>query len=125
MELNDGVPPGITRLDARIAMAGGTSARIELQPHRLQQSKNHKTCPKLDERDDLIRENGHLRQEIAFYQDARNGMLAFHDQVLEAYRGLQKALKDLSEKLATAEERVEQYWGLPVSGMKEQDMTRI
>ncbi len=34
-----GEPPEITKLDARIANASGTSSRIELQPYRLQQTK--------------------------------------------------------------------------------------
>ena len=40
-------------------------------------------------------------------------MLAFHSQALEAYRGLQSALREVSEKLAMAEGRLEKYWGIP------------
>ena len=116
--------PEITSLDARIARAGGTTSRIEMQPHRLRETK---TQPKntYDQTADLIRENGHLRQEIIYYQESRNAMLAFHAQALEAYHGLRSALRDLSEKLATAEGHIEQYWGIPLNETKEKDMTRV
>ncbi len=120
-----GEPPEITKLDARIASAGGTSSRIELQPHRLQQAKTQPYTSTTMERDDLIRENGYLRQEIVFYQESRNAMLSFHTQALEAYQGLQGALKELSEKLAAAEGRLEQYWGMSLNGTGERDVTRI
>lgn len=104
-----GEPPEITKLDARIANAGGTSSRIELQPHRIQQTKIQPYTSATMERDSLIRENGYLRQEIVFYQESRNAMLSFHTQALQAYQGLQSAFKELSEKLAAAEGRLEQY----------------
>ena len=113
-------PPEITQLDARIARAGGTSSRVEMQPHRLQQTKTRRSSSR--ERDDLVRENGYLRQEIVFYQESRNAMLAFHSQTMEAYDGLRCALKDLSEKLAAAEGRLERYWGLSLNGSGKQDV---
>ena len=42
-------------------------------------------------------------------------MLAFHNQALEAYQGLRSALRELSEKLACAEGRIEQSWGIPLN----------
>jgi len=120
-----GQPPEITNLDARIANAGGTSSRIEMQPHRLQEAKRRPTTSTEKERENLIRENGYLRQEIAFYQDSRNAMLAFHSQALEVYQVLQGALKDLSEKLAAAEGRLERYWGMSLNGTGNEDVTVI
>lgn len=111
-------PPEITSLDARIADAGGTSSRVELQPHRLRQSKQHRVSTR-SRVEDLTRENGYLRQEIVFYQESRNAMLAFHNQVLEVYQGLQAALKGLSEKMASAESRIEEYWGVPLADKKD------
>ena len=115
-------PPEITSLDARIARAGGTSSRLELQPHRLRETKAQ-PCTAESQLNDLIRENGYLRQEIVFYQESRNAMLAFHSQSLEAYHGLQKALRDLSEKLVMAEVRLERYWGIPLHGSRQKDIT--
>ncbi len=75
------------------------------------------------QRDDLIRENGYLRQEIVFYQESRNAMLDFYGAVSEAYHGLNKALRELSEKLALAKGRIEKYWGVPLTGNGEKDVT--
>ena len=122
-ERSSSQPPEVTRLDARIAHAGGTSARIELQPHRLQQTKMEHYETVEAQRDALLRENGHLRQEIVFYQESRNAMLAFHHQALEAYECLRVALRDVSIKLATAEGRLERYWGIPLVGTNKCDVT--
>ena len=118
-----GQPPEIISLDARIAYAGGTSSRIELQPYRLRQAKEQPLMSPSTQRDDLIRENGYLRQEIVFYQESRNAMLDFYGAVSEAYHGLNKALRELSEKLALAEGRIEKYWGVPLIGNGEKDVT--
>ena len=74
------------------------------------------------QRDDLIRENGDLRQEIIYYQESRNAMLDFYNGVSEAYHDLQRALRELSEKLALAEGRIEKYWGVPLAGTGEKDV---
>lgn len=123
--ITKGEPPEVTMLDARIAHAGGTSSRIELQPHRLQESKNRSNKSPAVEREELLRENGYLRQEIVFYQESRNAMLSFHAQTLRAYQDLQGALKELSEKQAVAEGRLEKYWGITLNGTGKQDLTRI
>lgn len=124
-QLPSGQPPEVTGLDARIANAGGTSSRVEMQPHRLQQTKRKPYASTTEERDDLIRENGYLRQEIVFYQESRNAMLAFHSQALEVYQDLQGALKELTEKLANAEGRLERYWGINLKGSRKKDVTVI
>ncbi|KAL2049560.1 hypothetical protein ABVK25_010139 [Lepraria finkii] len=127
MEQNEqrsaGQPPELTDLDARIARAGGTSSRIELQPHRLRQAKLQPCQSTTTQLDDLIRENGYLRQEIVFYQESKNAMLGFHSQTLEAYHSLHIALRELSEKLVKAEGRLEKYWGIPLNGAGQKDIT--
>lgn len=88
-------PPETTSLDARVAQAGGTSSRIELQPHRLRQTKTQPYVTPAAQLEDLVRQNGYLRQELVFYQESRNAMLAFHHQVSGIYQSLNAALKDL------------------------------
>lgn len=122
-EKNRDQPYEITSLDARIAQAGGTSSRVELQPHRLRQTKIQHHDTATAQLEDLIRENGYLRQEIVFYQESRNAMLAFHSQALEVYQGLHSAMKELSEKLAKAEGRIEKYWGISLNGTGKEDVT--
>ena len=120
-----GQPPEITNLDARIAQAGGTSSRVELLPHRLRATKLRPSTSMAMHLEDLTRENGFLRQEIVFYQESRNAMLAFHNQTFEAYNRLQSALKELSEKMALAEGRLEKYWGISLNGTGSEDVTVI
>lgn len=110
-------------MDARIADAGGTSSRIELQHHRLRQAKTHDTRSIAAQLEDLVRENGYLRQEIAFYQESRNAMLAFHHQTLQSFHMMQSALRELSDRMALAEGRLERYWGIPLNGAQRSDVT--
>jgi len=117
-----GLPPEIDSMDARIALAGGTSARTELQPHRLRQEKNRVGRTLQTEMEDLIRENGYLRQEIAFYKESRIALLAFHSQTMESFQNLQSASKELSESMALAEGRLEKYWGIPLNSSGKNDL---
>ena len=115
-------PPEITSLDARIAHAGGTSSGLELQPHRLRQTKQQ--IPDHSKQlYDLVKENGYLRQEIIFYQESRNALLAFHSECIRAFDILQLSFKELSERMATAEGRIEKYWGITLNG--ENDLTGL
>ena len=116
-------PPELTTLDARIARAGGTSSTIELQSHRLQQSKEHDQKSEGARLEELVRENGYLRQEIVFYQESRNAMMAFHNQMLQAYHMQQSALRELSNNMALADGHLEQYWGVSLTDPS--DLTRV
>lgn len=100
-----GQPPEITKLDARIAKAGGTSSGLDMMPHRLKNTKktNNRTT------EDLVRENSYLREEIIYYKEARNAMAAFHAKTFQSFGILQSALKDLSNKMAMSEEIILEY----------------
>ncbi len=117
-----GLPPEIDSIDIRIVLTSGTSAKTELQPHRLRQEKNHvgRTLP--TEMEDLIRENNYLRQEIAFYKESRIALLAFYNQTIELFQTLQSALKELSENIALAEGKLKKYWGIPLNGSSKSDL---
>ena len=118
-------PPELTSLDARIANTGGTSSTIELQTRHLQQTKNQANPSESAQLKQSIRENGHLRQEIIFYQESRNAMMAFHNQALQAYQMQQSALQELSEKMALAEGRLEKYWGITLKDLGNEDLSVI
>ena len=115
--------PELSALDARIARSGGTTSGVELQPHRLRERKQQASKPIRQREYDLVRENGYLRQEIVFYQESRNAMLAFHNQSTQAYEALQQAFRDLSDKMAVAEERLDRYWGIALTKAKDKDLT--
>ena len=115
--------PEVSSLDARIANSGGTTSGLELQPHRLRQAKRQNKRSISQREYDLVRENGYLRQEIAFYQESRNAMMAFHHQSTQAYEAMQQAFRELSEKMAMAEERLDRYWGIALTKAKDRDLT--
>ena len=114
-------PPEITRLDAHIAKAGGTSSGLDMMSHRLKDAKktNNRTT------EDLVRENSYLREEIVFYKEARNAMAAFHAKIFQSFGILQSALKDVSDKMAASEENLLEYWGVDLNSLGEEDLTVV
>ena len=108
-------PPEITDLDARIAKGGGTSSNLEMLPIYLRESKELQRHRGKRLVDDLVRENGYLRQEIVYYKEARNAMLEFHSQVMATLQVLQRAREVLSEKMARSEGEILEYWGIDIS----------
>lgn len=117
-----GQHPEITKLDARIIKEGGTSSTADMLPCNLQKAKAAKTSSKYDYTKELILENGYLRQEIVYYKESREAMLAFHNSTLKSFNLLQTALKDLSHKMAMSEEIMLRYWGIDVKNVKEDDL---
>lgn len=109
-------PPEITDLDARIAKGGGTSSSLDMLPVNLHETKNSDRRKSKKPVDDLVRENGYLRQEIVYYKESRIAMLEFHSKVMEAFQVLQRATQDLSEKMALSEGRILEYWGIDLNG---------
>lgn len=116
-------PPEITDLDARIAKGGGTSSSLDLLPVYLHEAKDSRRRKPQKPGDDLVRENGYLRQEIVYYKESRNAMLAFHSKVMEAFQVLQRATQELSEKMVLSEGRILEYWGIDLNGDGDDDLT--
>ena len=108
-------PPEVNAIDMRIARLGGTSFTMELQAHRLREVKSQEPESAHEQVKRLLRENGHLRQEIVFYQESRNAMMEFHSRLDEAYRIQRQAFHELSNQMALAEARLEKYWGPQVN----------
>ena len=114
-----GERPEITKLDARIIEGGGTTSTADMMPCSLQKAK---TANDRSTRD-LILENNYLRQEIVYYKQSREAMLAFHGDTLKSFQLLQAALKGLSHKMAMSEEFMLRYWGIDVNNMQDSDVT--
>lgn len=82
---------------------------MEAQMHQIRAAKRL-TGQSLQTRiEELLRGNGHLRQETVFYQEARNAMLEFQAQMNEAYRIQKCAFQELTTNITLAEERIEEY----------------
>ena len=118
-------PPEMTDLDERVAKYGGTSSTIELHPQSLQGSKFQTPDSNKERIEELVRENGYLRQEIIFYQESRNAMMSFHTKMNEAYHIQRSAFRELSVHSQLAEGRLEEYWGCISSEFKHKDLVTL
>lgn len=114
-------PLEITKLDVQIAQACGTTSGIDMLPSRLQKTKRNPLAPSYVE--DLVSQNGYLREEIIFHKESKNAMLAFHSEALASFSILEPALKNLSEKLLASEGRLLEYWGIKLTSLDKDDLT--
>jgi hypothetical protein len=103
---NPGGPPPLTPLDIEIGRNQGSSVGLEARPARLQETK-HMPIPTLSKRiEELTRENGHLRQEVGFYQKMQSAVMLLQEdaeQVIEklslAIMGFRQAQKEAEDDL--------------------------
>ena len=103
-------PPNITPLDHFISQNGGTTSAIDMLPHQLQRSK---VRPTIQERiEELTRENGRLRQELALHNETYTATIALYTKAQEAFTILQDALRNISEKRTMSEKSLLDYWGI-------------
>ena len=76
----------------------------------------------LRELDDLVRENGYLRQEIVWYKESRNVMLDFHSRTRKASLLLQSTMKELFNKTTRSREAMLSYWGIKLNDVEKKDL---
>ena len=106
--------PEVSLLDHRIFTHGGTTSVIDSLPSQLNLRKRRAHPPPSKELEELTRENGYLREELALHQETRLAITKLHRKTIEAYQILQNALQEMSQKVATSEERLLQYWGIDI-----------
>ncbi|KAI1439342.1 hypothetical protein F5Y02DRAFT_128297 [Annulohypoxylon stygium] len=87
---NDDAPAKPTPLDAAIAGCGGSSARIDTTPRRLQLRKDMSILS-LPE---AIAQNGRLREELAFEQRKSAAGAYLADEIKRVAESLRQALVD-------------------------------
>jgi len=110
-----GRPAEVTALDHCIASRGGTTSKIEKLPSQIQVTK-YRSPPNRDQRiEELTRENGYLRQELALYEETRDAMVSLHTKTTKAYKLLREGLQELSEKVALSEKSLLEYWGIDLN----------
>ena len=112
----------VTPVDHIIAQHGGTTSAMERLPHRLRQSKGAITdqSTRIVE---LVRENGHLLQEIALLEEERKPYSDFHQKIIEAYKILRSALHILSSRIAISEQGLLDSRGVDPQTMRKDDET--
>ena len=100
----------MTALDHRIAVHGGTTSTIECLPHRLRISKFQQTPGPQQRIEELVRDVGHLNQELSYYKDTRKVLMKLLTSVKESHEALQAAVVEADRELAISEQRYIRYW---------------
>lgn len=104
----------VTALDHQIARHGGTTSTLDNLPHRMKQGKeDHQS--REQHLVSLTRENGYLRQELAYYKDTREVLMQLYDAVRQSHQELKIALDQASRGVAISEQRLIKYWAGHVS----------
>ena len=75
--------------------------------------------------EELVRENGRLRQELVLYKEYRNAFMQFHHQVSNAYHTIQKALQELSQQVDKSEGDLLEHWGVQIGDTGEDDIIHL
>jgi hypothetical protein len=90
----------ITPLDHCIASYGGTNSTLDLLPQRMHNTKRNPASTVSEQMEELIREVGYLRMELAMYKEVQFAMVELHIKVVEASESLNAALKVYMDKRA-------------------------
>ena len=106
----------ITPIDSRIGELGGTTSTLECLPQRLRVSKASQRISPEQRIEELTREAGHLRQELAYHKETRAACLRFFEATRQAQQDLHNAIAEMSRKVAISEQRFENYWRTQSNG---------
>ena len=112
-------PPEAKTLDHLIAQHGGSTAAIDTLPLRIQKTK-YESIDTRQRLEQLTRENGYLRQELAHLKDTHESFLTFYHTIIETVQTMEVAIRDVSEKIALSEQRLTEYWGFDITDLEPQ-----
>jgi hypothetical protein len=116
-----GNPTEITSVDHRIAFAGGLTSTTE----RLPQNQKTKNPPSnLHQRiEELVRENGRLRQEVCHAQEQARALLSLYTKSVDAQRILREATQATSDRLLHSDNELMRYFGVCLDDTAQNDFT--
>ena len=100
----------VTALDHQISVHGGTTSTIECLPHRLRISKVQRTSGPQQRIEELVRDVGHLHQELSYYKDTRKVLVKLFNSVKASHEALQVAVAEADLDLGISEQRYVSYW---------------
>lgn len=109
-------------LDHHIYNHGGTTSTLDNLPHRVEQTKSLPLDLQL-RNEELVRENQYLRQEISRLTQVNDALLTLRESFTEVFYCSRTALQTLSNKMATADRELADYWGLSLDETEEDDIT--
>ena len=90
----------VTALDHQIGDHGGTTSTLDYLPHRLRLTKEKKPETLKGHIEELTREIGYLRQELAYYKDTRKVLMKFYESIDESHRMIGNALYETAKGVA-------------------------
>lgn len=105
-------PNEVTRLDHQILAGGGTTSTLENIPNRLRASKTKRPVSQKQWIEELTKDNGYLRQELAYYKERLSALLAIHHETTKASTLLEEALEKYSQRELEAEKLLLDYWNI-------------
>ena len=94
MNSHDSQPPTPSSLDILIGHNRGSSVALEATPARLQASKKTPKPNLSQEIEQLTRENGYLRQELAYHQKMHEASLRLARETQDVVERLRQAAFD-------------------------------
>lgn len=110
-----GKPPEVTSLDHQILSHGGTTSTVDYLPHRLRKTKELPPPSAVTRIEELTRENGYLRKELALHHENRTTLMTLYAKSIEAHAILQQALENILQKVALSETELLRHWGIPLN----------
>jgi FtsZ-binding cell division protein ZapB len=111
----------ISSIDHRIHQAGGTTTRLERLPGQLRRSKNDAHRNESQRNIDLLRENGQLRQELAYYQSREKSLIDLFETAVKAQQLLQRATSSTSQQLLSNEDELFNHLGIQIDDAASRD----
>ncbi len=112
-------PTEVTLLDHQILAGGGTTSTLENIPNRLRASKTKRAVSQKQWIEELTKDNGYLRQELAYYKEVQQALLALHHETAQASALLEEALEKFSQKVAESEKPLLDYWNINLDDAEE------
>ena len=110
VETRNQLPDEIMDIDRKIADLGGWTTSIEMMPQNLQKFKGQPAGSRDDQIADLLRQIGHLRQEVALLRSYRNAWLRLRHQTHSSIKELQDTLMDVDRAVEESERSMMGYW---------------
>lgn len=66
--------------------------------------------------EELTKDNGFLRQELAYYKEVQHSLLALHYETTKISGMLEEALENFSQRVSESERPLLDYWNIRFDG---------
>ena len=104
--------PSLSKQNVEIDQKQDSSQALEVLPKQLQAAKNQPIVSLRERIEELTRENGRLRQEVAFYQSIWNAMMSVPEETESMVVNVQQTLHNFHRVQTEAETEWLDFWKL-------------